>query len=153
MRLLVYEMESLLDAPAETVFAWHARPEALNDLIPPFDDVRILDRVGEGIEDGSRVVLSVKAGPIRRLWIAEHRDLVPGRRFRDVMIRGPLRHWEHTHRFEPVGPERSRLVDHIEYALPMGALGRLLAGRMVRRKLERTFEWRHRITAEALNRG
>ena len=151
MKRLVFERESLLSASAEAVFAWHARPEALADLIPPFDDVRIVERIGEGIEEGSRVVLSMKVAPlIRHRWIAEHRDLVPGRQFKDVMVKGPFKLWEHTHRFEPTGPEQCRLVDHIEYALPLGWLGRLLGGRMVRRKLEKTFEWRHRVTAKAM---
>ena len=38
----------------------------------------------------------------------------------------------------------------MEYALPFGFLGRWLAGKFVRRKLERLFEHRHAIAARAV---
>jgi ligand-binding SRPBCC domain-containing protein len=148
--LLVYEKSTTIRATAEEVFAWHARPEALADLIPPFDDVRIVSRTGTGLEEGSRVVLSMKAGLFRQMWVAEHRDVIPGRQFKDVMVKGPFKSWEHTHRFEPAGEGACRLLDHIECALPLGLLGRLLGGRFVRKKLARTFEWRHETTRKAL---
>ena len=48
---------------------------------------------------------------------------------------GPFAHWEHTHRVEPDGPDACYLEDHIEYALPLGALGALLGSGLVRRRL------------------
>jgi ligand-binding SRPBCC domain-containing protein len=50
---------------------------------------------------------------------------------------------------KPDGPAASFLEDRITYALPFGPLGHWVAGRLVRRRLERMFEYRHRVTAEA----
>jgi ligand-binding SRPBCC domain-containing protein len=69
--------------------------------------------------------------------------------FRDSQIKGPFALWLHTHRFEPDGPSACYLEDRVEYALPMGRLGRMIAGRFVRRKLERLFAYRHEVTARA----
>jgi uncharacterized protein (TIGR01777 family) len=134
-----------IEAPAEAVFEWHARPGALERLTPPWDRVEFIERTG-GIEDGARVVLRMRTGPIHQRWVAEHRDYHEGISFRDVQTKGPFARWEHTHTFEPEGAEASTLEDRIEYELPLGALGRLAGGSMVRRRLNRLFSYRHSVT-------
>ncbi len=145
MKTSVFVRRSLIEAPAEAVFRWHARPGAFERLAPPWEPVEILERTG-GIDDGARTVLRVRLGPLRRRWVAEHRDYVEGRQFRDVQVSGPFAHWDHLHRIEPDGPDRCHLEDRVEYALPLGPVGRLLGAGLVRRKLEATFAYRHRTT-------
>lgn len=137
-----------LDVPAEALFAWHARPGAFERLTPPWATVR-LDHF-EGIRDGQRAVIRMRTGPVRRTWVAEHHDYVEGRQFCDTQVQGPFRRWTHTHRMEPDGPDASTLVDHVDYALPLGALGQALGGRRVRAEVERVFAYRHRITKQDL---
>jgi uncharacterized protein (TIGR01777 family) len=138
----VFVRRSHIKASAEEVFRWHARPGAFERLTPPWEPIEILERSG-GIENGRRTVICVRVGPLRRRWVAEHCDYQEGRQFRDVQVAGPLAHWDHLHRIEPDGPQACYLEDRIEYALPLGPLGRLLGGGMVRRKLEKTFAYRH----------
>ncbi len=141
----VFEKRTRIPAPAAKVYAWHESPDAFEKLIPPGEPVKIADR-GQGIRDGSRVVLEVGPFPFRRKWVAEHRDCIAGRQFRDVQVQGPFKSWEHTHLVMPDGSRASVLVDHVEYELPFGVIGdKLLAG-IVRRKIESMFEYRHRIT-------
>lgn len=146
MNDLHYTRETHLDVPAETAFAWHERPGAFERLAPPWEAVRVLARRGT-IRDGDRLVLGLKLGPLSVRWVAEHGDYVAGRSFRDVQRKGPFARWEHTHGFEPVGRDRCRLSDSVVYRLPLGALGRLLGGRNVRRRLDRLFDYRHRQTS------
>ena len=136
-------------APAEALWDWHLRPGALERLIPPWERV-VVEDPGRGVVEGSRTVLRVKVGPVSRRWVAEHREVLPGRSFRDVQVRGPFARWDHRHRVEAAGPSASVLEDRIEWALPLGALGRLVGARAVRRRLERTFAYRHRTTADDL---
>jgi ligand-binding SRPBCC domain-containing protein len=138
-----------IEAPAEELFRWHADPGALERLSPPWEPVEVIERA-PGIRDGDRGALRVRMGPLRLRWVFEHRNYVEGRQFQDVQVRGPFKRWEHSHRFTSDGPEACWLEDEIAYELPMGALGRWFAGRMMRRKLERLFEYRHRVTAEAM---
>jgi ligand-binding SRPBCC domain-containing protein len=146
-----YLKRTRIEAPAEEVFRWHMRPEALADLTPPWEQAEILERTGGIDEIGSRVVLRVGRWPLRMRWVAEHTAFERGRMFRDVQIEGPFALWEHTHRFEPDGPGACWLEDRVEYALPLGRVGRAVGGALVRRKLERMFEFRHRVTADAVS--
>lgn len=134
---------------AERLFAWHAEPGAFTRLVPPWERVELV-RDAAALRDGERVIFRLGIRPLRLTWEARLEDVVSGQGFRDVQLRGPFARWEHTHRMVPDGPGRSLLHDRVEYALPCGALGRLLAGRLVRRRLARTFAYRHRVTAAAL---
>ena len=150
MPSVTFTKRSHILASAEAVYGWHAEPGALERLTPPGERMRIVSRTG-GIEDGARVTFRV--GPLGLRWVSEHRDTIPGRQFRDVQIRGPFRRWEHVHRFLADGPDACFLLDEIVYEFPLGWLGKLVAGKYVRRRIERLFEWRHRVTVEALERG
>jgi uncharacterized protein len=92
----------------------------------------------------------MRLGPLNQYWVAEHRDYEEGRQFRDVQVSGPFAHWVHTHRFEPDGPSACYLEDHIEYTLPFGTLGHMGGGAFIRKKLEQTFTYRHRILRDDL---
>ena len=144
----IFEHRTWLPAPAEEVFRWHAEPGALQRLTPPWERA---EGVREGrIEEGAEVVLRVGVGLLSLPWIARIVECVPGRSFRDVQVRGPFALWEHTHRMVPDGDCACWLEDWILYALPGGLLGRWFGGPFVRRKLDRMFDYRHRVTREAL---
>jgi uncharacterized protein (TIGR01777 family) len=141
---------SRLAASPDDVFAWHARPGALERLTPPWERVRVIAREGT-IHDGDRVELELRAALLRRRWTAVHRGFVDGTRFEDVQESGPFRSWRHAHRIERDG-DGTRLTDEIDYELPLGGAGRALAGGWARRRLARMFAHRHRVLAEDLAR-
>ncbi|MGB9403764.1 MAG: SRPBCC family protein [Candidatus Acidiferrales bacterium] len=145
----VFLRRTRIEAPAETLFRWHAEPGALERLSPPWEPVEEIERA-PGIRDGNRGVLGVHWGPLLIRWEFEHRNYAEGRQFQDVQTKGPFKSWVHTHSFTPDGATACWLEDRIEYEMPLGFLGRWIGGRMVRRKLERLFECRHRVTAEAM---
>lgn len=146
MKLEHFVFRSPMPASADSVFDWHCRPGAFERLSPPWESVVVLERTG-GVEDGGRVVLAMRVGGFWRRWVAEHSDYEQGRQFCDVQTEGPFAHWRHCHRVVPGGPGKCYLEDDIEYALPFGRLGAWLGGAFARRKLERMFRYRHRITA------
>jgi ligand-binding SRPBCC domain-containing protein len=135
---------------AEQLFAWHAEPDALERLMPPWEHARVVRRTGTIRDVGSHVEIRVRIGPFWRTWISEHTACQEGRMFCDRQIKGPFAVWQHTHSFEPDGSFACYLEDRVEYALPMGALGRMFAGRLVRRKLDRLFSYRHESAARAI---
>ncbi|MGF1469889.1 MAG: TIGR01777 family oxidoreductase [Sandaracinaceae bacterium] len=139
-----FEARTEVRASADEVFAFHERPGAFERLTPPYEPVRVLRREGT-IRDGDRAVLRLQVGPFHRDWVAEHRDYEAGRQFRDVQRSGPFAAGEHLHRVEPAGPDRSTMIDRVDYRLPLGALGRLLGGAMVRGRLRRMFAYRHDV--------
>jgi uncharacterized protein (TIGR01777 family) len=146
----VFVKKSDLSHPAASVFAWHARPGALERLIPPWSKARVVARHG-GIENGARVELRMPVGPLSVRWVAEHRNYVEGREFTDVQVDGPFALWEHTHRVNPTAEASCTLEDRIRYKLPVGSLGDVFGGALVRSELERTFAYRHRTTRQDLD--
>ena len=136
-----FRMESVIDAPADEVFAWHAHPDALTRLIPPWERVRVESVEGDPLAVGTTVTLKL---PLGLRWVARHTALEPGRMFRDEMIRGPFRRWVHTHRFEPEGERKCRLVDEVECSF----FGEWLLAGLVRRRVEKMFRFRHATTRD-----
>lgn len=133
----------------EELFAWHTRPGAFERLSPPWQSVEI--EKPAPVENGSQVLLRLKKGPLVFRCAATHQDVDPGRGFTDVLTAAPFARWVHRHDFEPDG-NASVLRDRIDYKLAGGVLGRLLAGRQVRRDLATTFAFRHETTSRDLAR-
>lgn len=139
--------ESVVRAPVARVFAFHEAPGALERLTPPWEKTRVVLR-GQSLAPGTRVVIAVKIGPLWKEWEARHTRYEKDVLFEDVQVRGPFARWRHTHRFVPQGPE-TRLIDEVDYALPLGPIGRLFGASLVKRKLERMFAYRHEVTRSA----
>ncbi|MCL5269282.1 MAG: TIGR01777 family oxidoreductase [bacterium] len=145
----VFIQRTRVDSAPTEVFAWHTRPGAFERLIPPWVKVTVLERT-RGIQNGSRVQLRVPLGPWRFHWVLEHHGYVEGHQFRDMQIRGPFAIWVHTHRFMREENGSSLVEDRIEYKLPFGRLGRVLAEEAIYRKLARVFVYRHAVTEQDL---
>lgn len=145
----VYSREVPLPVSVEEAFAWHERPGALDRLIPPWEDVIIEER-SDGVSDGACVVLQNKIGPVRVRWVAEHYQYQQNRQFRDRQASGPFAFWDHLHAFRPDGDSSSVLSDRVEYQLPGGRLGRVLATEFVGSKLDKMFAYRHKTVVDDL---
>lgn len=136
-----------MPASAAHVFAFHERPDAFAILQPPWQTTQII-QPPLSLAKGTRVILRTKIGPFWQRIEAEHVQFEAGRMFADRMIKGPFSYWLHRHIIEPISANECWLIDDIEYALPMGALGNLFGARFARRELERLFEYRHKVTSE-----
>ncbi len=146
-----YVHESELPVSAEVAFAWHERPGAFQRLAPAWDPVRVLER-DESIAVGARTVIEMRVGPIPVRWVAEHTGYEAGSWFRDEQREGPFAKWVHTHRFVPIDADHCRMVDEVEYAAPLGAIGNFFGGGTIRTRLGRMFAYRHAVLRADLER-
>jgi ligand-binding SRPBCC domain-containing protein len=137
----VYERETVVDAPFADVWDFHSRVTGLEDLTPDWMHLRVESIVGpDGAQfddrqavlvEGSKIHSTVRplgVAPAQR-WtsVIVDREESEGRGlFRDEMAEGPFPHWLHTHTIEAVDGG-TRVHDHVEYELPLGALGRAVA--------------------------
>ena len=129
---LVYS--SVVDAPRDEVFAWHARPGAFLRLSPPWQPMRVITEA-DSLQNG-RAELALPGG-LR--WMAEHQadGYDPPRRFVDTigatgLASLPARiavRWRHIHEFEDVGDDRTRVIDRVETPVPALALRPMFAYR------------------------
>jgi ligand-binding SRPBCC domain-containing protein len=139
-----FVQESVLPASVEEVFAFHERPDAFALLQPPWERMEI-QLPPRSLEVGTRVELRTKVGPFWMPIVAEHVAYEKNRYFEDVMRKGPFAMWHHKHLFFE-HEDGCRLRDEIEYAPPLGWLGRLVDPLFVRPKLRKLFEYRHAVT-------
>ena len=110
-----FHNEFMVRADVATVRRFHGSPLVLRQLTPPVLGMQ-LHEMGP-MAEGMVARFTLWFGPLPVRWTARHEDVGPTG-FVDVQEAGPMAHWRHTHRFEPVGPERTRVIDHIAYAHP-----------------------------------
>ncbi len=142
----------VLPGSPDEVFRFFADAANLEAITPPWLRFRIVTpqplQLGEGALIEYR--LRLHRMPIR--WLTRIEEWEPGRRFVDAQVRGPYRLWHHTHTFEP--HERGTLMrDTVRYSLPLGALGRLAHAAVVRRDLERIFDFRAAVLGRKPDAG
>ena len=141
-----YSLKTRIAAPAEEVFDWHSRPGALERLLPPWRKIRVIHR-DSSLDIGSRVHLQIGLGPFKITWIVEHKNCLPKREFVDAQVKGPFKYWRHRHLFHAIDAKNCEMEDVLHYTPPAGALGRLVANRLLQKDLARGFTYRHRIVS------
>ena len=137
--------ETLIKAAPERVFAFHQLPDAFDRLLPPWEEVKVI-QIADISVIGSRAIIETKIfGTFTSRWVAEHTAYDPPHLFEDVQISGPFKSWRHRHVVE-AHPEGALLRDEIEYEPPFSIFGELAAPYAVVPKLARMFAYRHEVT-------
>lgn len=118
----IFDYTFVIEAPIETVSAFHHDTRVLKRLTPPPIFVRIhrFDPLAEGAE--AEFTLWFGLLPVR--WHAVHSDVSPAG-FTDTQVSGPLKSWRHTHRFTRLDRDRTQISEHIEYEHDGGLRGLL----------------------------
>jgi ligand-binding SRPBCC domain-containing protein len=151
-RRRLYVKESRINASPQVVFAFHESPGALQQLIPPWENMKVVQSSGS-IRPGSKVVVQGRLGLLPVRWVAIHTEYEPPHYFADRQESGPFAFWYHRHRFLDDGQGGTILRDEVEYQPPLGPIGRWLGGWLIRRKLERMFAYRHETTRRIVESG
>ena len=95
-------------------------------------------------------VISYHVSPllgIKLFWLTEITHVKDREYFVDEQRIGPYALWHHLHRFKEV-PGGVDMEDIVHYQLPLGVLGTLAHLLYVKQKLNRIFDFRHRILEE-----
>ena len=149
LQIHTLERAQLVPAARDAVFDFFADPFNLESITPPWLSFRVLSPRPIAMESGALIEYRLRLHGLPIRWLARVAVWEPGHRFVDVQVRGPYRLWRHTHVFER--HERGTLVlDDVRYALPLGPLGRLAHAALVRRDLERIFDFRREAVARLL---
>ena len=109
-----------VDAPLTAVSEFHHDTRALKKLSPPPIFAQIHDY--EPLGEGSMADFTLWFGPFPIHWVAVHSNVSPNG-FTDTQMSGPLKYWQHTHRFTAVSANKTRIDEHIQYAHAQGIRG------------------------------
>ena len=142
MRELVLHREQVLDAPVERAFEFFSRAENLEAITPPLLRFRITTPGPIEMGVGTLIRYRLRLHGIPVSWLTRIEEWDPPHGFVDRQVRGPYALWHHTHRFEPIGDDRTRMTDVVRYGHRLGPLGALAERLVVRRDLDRIFDYR-----------
>lgn len=138
-------------SPAE-LFPFFADARNLERITPEFLAFRVLKTSTAEVGEGTLIDYRLRLHGIPVGWQSRIDEWQPSRRFVDRQVRGPYRLWHHTHTFED--SRGGTLVrDRVRYAVPLGGLGQLVAGGLVRRDLDAIFDFRYRRLREIFAQG
>ncbi len=139
--------ESIIKAAPEKVFAFHELPDAIERLIPPWENAKVIQKADIS-NIGSRAIIEQKIfGLIPSRWIAEHTKYEPPEMFEDVQISGPFKSWRHRHIIK--SHEKGAILrDEITYEAPFWIFGAFAAPFLIQPKLEKMFAYRHKVTKD-----
>ncbi len=121
----------------------------LERITPPW--LRFSVRTPDPIEmlPGALIEYDLRLHALPLRWVTRIEEWVPGRSFVDRQLRGPYRLWHHRHEFVDRG-DATLVRDRVDYALPLGVLGELAHVAIVRRDLDRIFDFRRDAVAGLL---
>jgi len=135
------ERRQIISKPVEQVFSFFADVENLDRITPRWMRFRIRTPAPVAMHAGARIEYTIRWRGLPIRWLTEIEEWLPGKRFVDRQVRGPYRLWHHTHGFEEAG-DKTIMEDIVRYALPLGPIGRIAHAVLVRRDLERIFDFR-----------
>ena len=138
----VLQREQRLPGTPEEVFAFFAHPRNLEPMTPPLLCFRVVTPEPIAMGEGTliRYELRVRRVPVN--WLTEITEWTPPHRFVDEQIKGPYALWHHTHTFEPIGDGDTLMRDIVRYRIGFGPLGSLADRLVVRRDVEKIFDFR-----------
>ncbi|MBM3972292.1 MAG: SRPBCC family protein [Planctomycetes bacterium] len=144
--------EQTIHRPLDEVFPFFADARNLETLTPPWLRFEILTPGNIDMRVGTIIQYALRVHGLPINWTTAITVWNPPFEFVDMQLRGPYLLWHHRHTFEAVG-DSTRMIDEVNYRLPLGWIGRAMHGFMVRRDLKAIFDYRERTVKSLLEEG
>jgi ligand-binding SRPBCC domain-containing protein len=149
MKIYTLCQSMFVPVPQRRAFAFFEDPRNLSRITPPWLDFRIANAASVRMGKGARVDYQIRWLGLRLIWKTLITEYEPPRFFVDQQIAGPYALWRHEHTVDPASGG-TLIGDRVDYALPLGWLGRLAHRLLVRRQLEAIFHYRRRAIGRIL---
>lgn len=145
-----FNYQFTVNGPIERVRRFHSSTDILKRLtpLPLFVQIHEFGEMAEGMI----ARFTIWFGPLPLRYRVIHID-VGENGFTDVQLEGPMADWRHTHRFEPLSAERTRIHEHIEYEFPRGLRGLFARLAFSKPALYGLFTYRRLVTTLGVRRA
>jgi ligand-binding SRPBCC domain-containing protein len=146
MKVYTLERQTVLHTTIDKAWDYFSRPENLNEITPDDMQFRILTDVsGKKMHAGMIINYRIQPAPFMTFgWTTEISQSVDKRFFVDEQRFGPYAFWHHQHHFEDKGTH-VLMTDIVNYAMPLGILGRIAHAVWVKNKLKGIFDYRTHV--------
>lgn len=148
MKLEVIHRQQRLPISLQTAWDFFSDPRNLHEITPPELGFQVTSPPVEKMYPG--MIITYNITPlfgIARRWITEITHVAEPHLFVDEQRFGPYRFWHHQHLFREIsgGVE---IEDLVHYIIPFGRLGQIVAARLVRKELQRIFDFRSEVLSK-----
>ncbi len=140
-----------VSAPFAEVFEFFQDPRNLERITPPWLNFKILNPEQVVMRKGELIDYVIRWMGVPLKWRTRIADYAPPTMFIDEQIRGPYSLWHHTHTFEETA-SGVRILDQVDYRLPLGLLGTIAHAVMVKSQLLQIFRYRQAVIAKILDK-
>jgi ligand-binding SRPBCC domain-containing protein len=135
------EMSSVIRSRVERVFDFFLDLNNLRKISPT--SVEIIEiHAPTPITEGCRFTIKARSGRMRVDWEGRIVRLERPTLIVDEQLRGPFSRFVHTHRFRDMG-NYSMMIDEVDYEPRFGVIGRLANALVIRRQMDKIFEYRY----------
>ena len=141
MQPYVLKRDIYIKRPMVEVFNFFQQPENLEKITPPFLAFKIMTPRPIVMKKDLRIDYTIRVLGIPMGWTSLIAEYEPPYRFVDQQVSGPYKFWHHEHTFHEI-EEGTLIGDRVEYALPLGPMGRLAHRLFVEKDLRRIFDFR-----------
>jgi len=152
----VHRLKNIQKMPISLQQAWSffSDPHNLLLITPPFLNLKVVNKIsGKEIYPGQIILYTVKPlFGIKMQWMTEITHVDKEKMFVDEQRKGPYRLWHHQLHFKPTD-DGVEMTDIVHYRLPLGILGEMGHGLIVKKKLKHIFEYRHERIRELFKLG
>ncbi len=140
---VLHSLDTAIELPQapEELFPFFSDAANLEAITPPELNFSITSPPRDGMGEGARIRYRLVLWGVAFRWETHIRVWEPPHYFVDEQVAGPFRRWEHHHILQATA-NGTRMLDHVDYALPMTPAGEL-AHPIIRRQLRRIFRFRH----------
>lgn len=152
MKVYTLQRKQVLPISLREAWAFFSTPANLEQITPPNMKFEILHQSGGSqMYAGQIIKYRIQLMPgIRVRWVTEITHVHDQRYFVDEQRFGPYALWHHQHHFREVNG-KTEMTDEVNYAIPLGILGRLAHAIFVRREVSRIFDYRFQVLEKMFN--
>lgn len=147
MHVYKLECEMLIETSLQETFAFFQDPYNLKKITPPWMRFEVISKDRVEMKKGADIEYRIRWMGLPMYWKTVISEYEPPFLFVDEQAKGPYALWRHRHTFS-ASPAGARVGDHLEYALPLGWLGRLAHNVVVGRQFREIFAYRQEQLAK-----
>lgn len=138
--------EQILPLSLDKAWEFFTVPTNLDKITPEEMKFKITNNPPPKTYRGQIITYKIGILPgINANWITEITHLENRKFFVDEQRFGPYAMWHHEHHFEEISEGKVKMTDIVNYKLPLGILGDLFGGAIIKNKVISIFKSRFTI--------
>jgi ligand-binding SRPBCC domain-containing protein len=142
--------EQIIPTSLDKAWRFVSNPKNLNQITPEDMEFKIISEVPDEMYDGLLIEYLVKIPSFgKRKWVTEIKHIRLHKSFVDEQRIGPYNFWYHYHEIQEA-ELGVKIIDRVSYELPYWILGKIMHSLLIRKILNRIFDYRKEMFGKLL---